>query len=35
MPLEGESLELSLKPKALKIITGRRGRGMLAESAGL
>lgn len=33
MPLEGETLELSLKPKALKIITGRRGRGTLAEQA--
>ena len=32
MPLEGESLELSVKPQALKMITGRRGRPTLAES---
>ena len=32
IPLEGETLEISIKPQALKIITGRRGRGMLAGS---
>ena len=33
LPMEGESLELSIKPQALKMITGRRGRGMLAGSS--
>jgi hypothetical protein len=35
LPIEGEVLDLSIKPKALKIITSRRGRGMLAGSGNL
>lgn len=35
LPLEGEVHELSIKPQALKIITGRRGRGTLAETTGV
>lgn len=31
-PLEGEVHEISIKPQALKIITGRRGKRMLAGS---
>lgn len=31
-PINGERLELSLQPKALRIISGRRGRMTLAES---
>lgn len=35
VPLEGENLHIMIKPQALKIITGRRGRGMLAGSGNL
>ncbi len=34
IPLEGEELVIGIRPGGLKMIIGRRGRGMLARSAG-